>query len=47
MVVLLVAMAFNGMAKDLYASMVTLVVAIIAYLLVRAWRGSAVRSPAA
>ncbi|HWW81894.1 MAG TPA: amino acid permease [Steroidobacteraceae bacterium] len=45
MVVVLVAMAFTGMAKDLYASMVTLVVAIIAYLLVRAWRGSAVRSP--
>jgi L-asparagine transporter-like permease len=47
MVVVLVAMAFTGMAKDLYASMVTLVVAIIAYLLVRAWRGSAVRSPVA
>jgi GABA permease len=47
MVVVLVAMAFTGMAKDLYASMVTLVVAVIAYLLVRAWRGSAVRSPAA
>ena len=44
MVVVLVAMAFTGMAKDLYASMVTLLVAIIAYLLVRAWRGSAVRS---
>jgi GABA permease len=47
MVVVLVAMAFTGMAKDLYASMVTLVVAIVAYLLVRAWRGSAVRSPVA
>ena len=47
MVIVLVAMAFTGMAKDLYASMVTLVVAIIAYLLVRAWRGSAVRSPVA
>jgi L-asparagine transporter-like permease len=45
MVTVLVAMAFTGMAKDLYASMVTLVVAIVAYLLVRAWRGSAVRSP--
>jgi GABA permease len=47
MVVVLVAMAFTGMAKDLYASMVTLVVAFIAYLLVRAWRGSAVSSPVA
>jgi L-asparagine transporter-like permease len=47
MVVVLVAMAFTGMAKDLYASMVTLVVALVAYLLLRAWRGSAVRSPAA
>jgi L-asparagine transporter-like permease len=47
MVVVLVAMARTGMAKDLYASMVTLVVTLIAYLLVRAWRGSAVRSPVA
>lgn len=47
MVVVLVAMARTGMAKDLYASMVTLVVTIAAYLLVRAWRGSAVRSPVA
>jgi L-asparagine transporter-like permease len=47
MVVVLVAMAFTGMAKDLYASMITLVVAIVAYLLVRASRGSAVRSPVA
>jgi GABA permease len=47
MVVVLVAMASTGMAKDLYASMVTLVVTITAYLMVRAWRGSAVRSPVA
>jgi GABA permease len=47
MVAVLVAMAFTGMAKDLYVSLVTLVVAFVAYALVRAWRGSAVRSPAA
>jgi GABA permease len=49
MVIVLVAMAFTGMAKDLYASVATLVVAVAAYLLVRALRGrgAAVRSPAA
>jgi GABA permease len=47
MVIVLVAMAFTGMAKDLYVSLVTLAIALAAYLLVKAWRGSAVRSPAA
>lgn len=47
MVTVLVAMAFTGMAKDLYASLATLVIAFVAYFLVRALRGAAVRSPAA
>jgi GABA permease len=47
MVAVLVAMAFTGMAKDLYVSLVTLGVALVAYLMVRAWRGSAVRAPVA
>ena len=47
MVTVLVAMAFTGMAKDLYASLATLVLAFVAYLLVKALRGAAVRSPAA
>jgi GABA permease len=47
MIAVLVAMAFTGMAKDLYVSLVTLVVAFVAYFMVRSWRGSAVRSPAA
>jgi L-asparagine transporter-like permease len=47
MVTVLVAMAFTGMAKDLYASIATLVIAVVAYFLVRALRGAVVRSPAA
>jgi L-asparagine transporter-like permease len=47
MVTVLVAMAFTGMAKDLYASLATLVIALVAYFLVKALRGAAVRSPAA
>ena len=47
MVTVLVAMAFTGMAKDLYASLATLVVAVAAYFLVKAMRGAVVRSPAA
>ena len=47
MVIVLVAMAFTGMAKDLYVSLVTLVIAFAAYFLVKALRGAAVRSPAA
>src|SRR5580658_10224478 len=47
MVTVLVAMAFTGMAKDLYVSLVTLAIAFAAYFLVKALRGAAVRSPAA
>jgi GABA permease len=47
MVGLLIAMNFTGMARDLYVSLVTLIVSCVAYLLVRAWRGAAIRSPAA
>jgi GABA permease len=47
MVTVLVAMAFTGMAKDLYASLATLAIAFVAYLLVKSLRGAAVRSPAA
>ena len=47
MVTVLVAMAFTGMAKDLYASLATLVIAFVAYWLVKSLRGAAVRSPAA
>jgi GABA permease len=47
MVIVLVAMAFTGMAKDLYVSLVTLAIAFAAYFLVKALRGAAVRSPAA
>jgi|SRR6185437_11287068 len=47
MVAILIAMASTeGQAKDLYVSLGTLVVAFLAYLLVRANRGAAVRSPA-
>jgi GABA permease len=42
MVAVLIAMAFTGMARDLYVSIGTLVVAIVAYLVLRASRGSAV-----
>ncbi len=44
MVAVLIAMSFTGQAKDLYVSIVTLVVALAAYLLVRAGRASTVRS---
>jgi GABA permease len=46
MIAVLIAMARSDLARDLYASLGTLVVAIVAYLLVRAGRGAAVRSPA-
>jgi GABA permease len=47
MIGVLIAMNFTGMARDLYVSLVTLIVTCVAYVLVRAWRGAAVRSPAA
>jgi GABA permease len=47
MIAILIAMARSDAARDLYASLGTLVVAFIAYLLVRAGRAAAVRSPAA
>jgi AAT family amino acid transporter/GABA permease len=46
MVAILVAMSFTGQARDLYVSLITLVVALIAYGLVRAGRAAAVRSTA-
>jgi L-asparagine transporter-like permease len=48
MVALLVSMAFTDKSStDLYVSLGTLAVAVIAYWIVRAWRPSTVRSPAA
>ena len=47
MFAVLVAMARSDQARDLYASLGTLVVACAAYLLVRAGRAAVVRSPAA
>jgi len=46
MFAVLIAMARSDQARDLYASLGTLVVACVAYLLVRTVRGAAVRSPA-
>jgi GABA permease len=46
MIAVIIAMARSDQAKDLYASLGTLAVALIAYLLVRAGRAAAVRSPA-
>ena len=46
MFAVLIAMARSDQARDLYASLGTLVVACVAYLLVRAVRAAAVRSPA-
>jgi L-asparagine transporter-like permease len=46
MLAILVAMAFTGQAKDLYVSLVTLVVAVAAYLCIRARRArSTVTAP--
>jgi GABA permease len=47
MIGVLIAMNFTDMRRDLHVSLVTLVVTCVAYGLVRAWRGAAVRSPAA
>ena len=47
MIGLLIAMHFTSSARDLHVSVVTLVVTFVAYGLVRASRGTAVRSPAA
>jgi GABA permease len=47
MFAVLIAMARSDSAKDLYASLGTLAVAFVAYLLVRSGRAAAVRSPAA
>jgi len=47
MFAVLIAMARSDQARDLYASLGTLLVAYVAYLLVRAGRAAAVRSPAA
>jgi GABA permease len=47
MIGLLVAMHFTSSARDLHVSLVTLGVTCLAYVVVRAWRGTAVRSPAA
>jgi AAT family amino acid transporter/GABA permease len=47
MIGLLIAMHFTSAARDLHVSVVTLVVTFVAYGLVRASRGTAVRSPAA
>jgi L-asparagine transporter-like permease len=44
MVAILVAMSRTGQAKDLYVSLGTLAVAVVAYLLVRAGRSATVRS---
>jgi L-asparagine transporter-like permease len=46
MCAVLIAMARSDSAKDLYASLGTLAVAFVAYLLVRAGRATALRSPA-
>jgi GABA permease len=46
MFAILIAMARSDQARDLYASLGTLVVALVAYLMVRAGRAAAVRSPA-
>jgi GABA permease len=46
MFAVLIAMALSDQAGELYASLGTLVVAFVAYLLVRAGRAAAVRSPA-
>ncbi len=46
MIAVLIAMARSDQSKDLYASLGTLAVALVAYLLVRAGRTAAVRSPA-
>jgi len=45
-VAILVAMSRTGQARDLYVSLVTLVVTLIAYMLVRAGRASTVKSAA-
>jgi AAT family amino acid transporter/GABA permease len=47
MIGVLIAMNFTSMKLDLYVSLVTLFVIGVACVLVRAWRGTAVRSPAA
>ena len=47
MIGVLIAMNFTTMKLDLYVSLVTLFVICVACVLVRAWRGGAVRSPAA
>ncbi len=46
MFAILIAMARSSQAPELYTSLVTLGVALVAYLLVRAGRAAAVRSPA-
>jgi len=46
MVAILVAMSRTGQARDLYVSLVTLVVALIAYVLVRTGRAATVKSAA-
>jgi L-asparagine transporter-like permease len=46
MFAILIAMACSSQAPELYTSLVTLGVALVAYLLVRAGRAAAVRSPA-
>lgn len=46
MIAVLIAMARSDQARDLYASLGSLAVALVAYLFVRAGRGAAVRSPA-
>jgi GABA permease len=45
MIAVLIAMARSDQAKDLYASFGTLAVALVAYLLVRAGRPTAVKEP--
>jgi GABA permease len=46
MVAILIAMSRTGQARDLYVSLITLAVALIAYMLVKAGRAAAVRSAA-
>ncbi len=46
MIAILVAMSRTGQARDLYVSLVTLAVTLIAYMLVRAGRAAAVKSAA-
>jgi hypothetical protein len=44
MVAILIAMSRTGQARDLYVSLVTLGITLVAYMLVRAGRAAAVKS---